>query len=1672
MALGHDVGMSDPEEFFLHLENQTRNLLQDFLQRILAMEFSLERLTGLEKVFCELTKREETLEVCEDVISYLWRNAITAEYRESVHAFLSQCTDLMETWKRERLAHHIIQSIHEECIEKHIVFEVLTSLIGRLEEMKDVSGSIVDRLCASLWNPSNLNALLSALVSRDLQLVFTVSIIKKAFECIKSGALPLEDRAISLCTLLRFKDLNLIGMSIVKLNRLFEDMYQESAESAADLLGKILSFLMSTSKTHESMMEQIAKTLKTLPISSVLGTFSFVLAALVFSGESKHTQQIMRHLCSATAYIYTSNDRISGSAFLRKVCIPLQQPEVVADKILTNCSNAIWSGVVNGLIRHCFALLKSVCGVPGRFGCAGVGEGGPLGQGRCPAAKSQRALTTRKLIQLQQQQDHNLSSSALSPKSRISRLAVNVLTEIFQALAGSRENIVGTALHQIWSEPGKSMCFQVTELLGELAALCPVEFAEASVESLIPLMECFGAFPLEVSTALIHALLPLFVVSVASVKTVDAGGGSGSSKSMDSLVSLQTRIILTLRKMASTYSAPVRRIAVAGFVILLKNLRVRSSNFRTASQQSWSMSSHSSMTSQSWFSSLTSFSQMPVSGGLPLFSQIYNTQVAQAVTMLPTDPMRNEALCTEIVGLLHRLINSTFFGGTCGPPLNDTAALVKSDIYWGLCEVAVSNRGLVGPVLTLFARLLSASIDPALVKWKPIFKDGAFGLPQAFNGLPLKLSQLISTDTESASELCFQDHPEVLVWCLQILLSLPLFRHHWSRFARTFAEPKASSMSESSTPSQFTQSSTSILFTQSMLTCGPGGLSMRVFSRAASLLINLTSGLRETALDEFGLTSDLELDSTAVGRANRARLTMLLGLYDACLEFEAKNLLNAVADPNVTWIHLKRLFARRESARKLLFHLPDDDGKETSTSATPTTPTYEVGTNVCFVGTSEGRLRGALLLSGLQSIVEALPRALISASVAPTFALHLLQTACARLSELTPTAAGSAVGGGSRPVQQPLLSVVYRAAFIRIVARILRLTIRFYATHLEAVEVGTQNPVSLEVIATAALQATALCFWVVTEGLGSRRLLRLVCSLYPVTVTPKPLSEDDVDCEVEREGNGSRAESSSNGDEHSWQQSVSNQSRALTAIVKLFKGWVTRILTATSSTAGASTQNSNGKSTATTHRGSNLFTDLTILLPMLIRLCEARTTVLASTSTSVSTSSPIPDFSGLDRVLIWLLRLLGTKEEAFGSKAGCHVTAQTVRLALQLARLLGSAAASASLDPSNVSHRRSSAGIASIADLTWDDLVILLAADVRAILGSIEGNPSIHVDKTSLSSQSTSPYSLPHEPSKKVTFPVVDGKSVANSVLQVLLSALNQALEDIVWLLEDVEQEVQRDILENGSFAPSRGTLGGGSSFPFTSLPDGRKAREIAVCDMLLTLGEAVDELLQTSMQPSYAHDVIRLTTGLFNLLAKLTKHYITLVQRNIGTFPTTFERVVRLYGRQISPHLYSFVYFVQVWEAEKAVIKPAKKAKIDCTFTKQQNQAPSRLTISRNLKDAKLIPQLIFTVEQYESLLSKLSKRSKISLIDSICMGLSRDFRINQAFALASLEAEAEVDIEADMELSSLSEVEKQPARESEDSVATDSEGYDDGDSNNEVEGSVALHKRSTFCFKHHSKR
>ncbi|VUZ45694.1 unnamed protein product, partial [Hymenolepis diminuta] len=74
------------------------------------------------------------------------------------------------------------------------VFEVFATLLSRLEESKDLSTSIVERLCANSWHSSNLYPLLLAIGNRNFQLSSLVTIVKKAFECIKDERLLFEYR--------------------------------------------------------------------------------------------------------------------------------------------------------------------------------------------------------------------------------------------------------------------------------------------------------------------------------------------------------------------------------------------------------------------------------------------------------------------------------------------------------------------------------------------------------------------------------------------------------------------------------------------------------------------------------------------------------------------------------------------------------------------------------------------------------------------------------------------------------------------------------------------------------------------------------------------------------------------------------------------------------------------------------------------------------------------------------------------------------------------------------------------------------------------------------------------------------------------------------------------------------------------------------------------------------------------------------------------------------------------------------------------------------------------------------------------------------------------------------------------------------------------------------------
>lgn len=52
-------------------------------------------------------------------------------------------------------------------------------------------------------------------------------------------------------------------------------------------------------------------------------------------------------------------------------------------------------------------------------------------------------------------------------------------------------------------------------------------------------------------------------------------------------------------------------------------------------------------------------------------------------------------------------------------------------------------------------------------------------------------------------------------------------------------------------------------------------------------------------------------------------------------------------------------------------------------------------------------------------------------------------------------------------------------------------------------------------------------------------------------------------------------------------------------------------------------------------------------------------------------------------------------------------------------------------------------------------------------------------------------------------------------------------------------------------------------------------------------------------------------------------------------------------------------------------------------------------MAMARVLRETKAIPNLIFAIEQYEKFLIRLSKRSKVNLMQHMKLSTSRDFKI-----------------------------------------------------------------------------
>ncbi|CAL8086485.1 unnamed protein product [Calicophoron daubneyi] len=1163
--------------------------------------------------------------------------------------------------------------------------------------------------------------------------------------------------------------------------------------------------------------------------------------------------------------------------------------------------------------------------------------------------------------------------------------------------SSSRDDIIGAIVNHLWSESCKPSAVQYADLLADLVALCPLEVA-VFANRLDPVVDSLGLIPIELSAAIVHALLPLIR---AGSKLLDAWE-EDDQPLQNPIVQLRTRILTTLCKISSNARIRNRRTAVTCFLLLLKHLKVTVSAFRLAVRNS----------SSSSFSQHSTFSQSQSTQTNPsiLYTQLQSTQVAQQAVTLPCDTSQNEALCTEIVSVLHRVIFSVFFRSQSGSFLEDPENRLKSDIYLGLCEVVARNKGLCETVLNLYIRCLIGIVRPDFLRHLKQTANTVLltmptvvepSQPVTATGPVVSLDDLIKC-TENG-HFVRSEHPQILVWCLQLVLTHPLFASSWRRYRLSRSAEASNTSSESSQSSagfsQFTQSAGS-----TTVACGRP-VSSSLFSKAVALLIGISDSLRTTPLDDFGLTPDMDFGSSSTGKLNREKAQLLLGLYDACVEFELKDPLRGISatiednteatksTQDACWNRVRLLFARRLALRNLVY------GK------LPGLANSNIGHGNFLLssGSSDGDSRAGLLILGVISAAQAnlsrILRASVKSDVANSLAHHLLLTITSRLAQFT-----HCTGGG--------IPYAYRDGLIDAVVPILKDVIRYY-NHMLLVEYDcnvTTNADSTEsshprtgstsnaTTPSAALGVLEIAFVLALEFLGSNRLHQLAMRLYPAASNPNyryPTSEaDDDPNELED------LEQEEEYPERS--QSEISPAQALSTMIKLIKGWITHLLAPPE--VNPQTQHSSAHS-------ANRTKDLVILLPVLVRLCRARAIVGAGDSSgSRSNSNP---YAGLDRVLVWLLRLMRApgKSTAETNALVSSARVQLVNQAIWLAHLVG--------DFADGDARAVTSLTTTSSDLSIECLLSTLAADIHISLGdTIDAKDGTDVSVG---------------PENDVTFPLVN-RSSSLLLLPLIYSAIRQLLTEFEWILNYLTS-----------------TLGGRLKLETLSdevttneeSSDQDNAHEEVLCRRLVGLGETLGHLFQTTLPAPSANADNLLETGfrVFNFLTSLVKYYLRIVRSRCGRFPVIFERVIRVFGKFVSPNAYSFIAYIQHAESEKVkAIQDKKPLKKDAKNSGKKEASQSALKkdlsngslapalISRSIKESRLIPQLIYAIEQYERFLMQLSKRSKVNLMRNVKLAVSRDFRINQATVIAQQERCAALSVSSDSEDDGSDEANNQP--------------------------------------------
>lgn len=142
----------------------------------------------------------------------------------------------------------------------------------------------------------------------------------------------------------------------------------------------------------------------------------------------------------------------------------------------------------------------------------------------------------------------------------------------------------------------------------------------------------------------------------------------------------------------------------------------------------------------------------------------------------------------------------------------------------------------------------------------------------------------------------------------------------------------------------------------------------------------------------------------------------------------------------------------------------------------------------------------------------------------------------------------------------------------------------------------------------------------------------------------------------------------------------------------------------------------------------------------------------------------------------------------------------------------------------------------------------------------------------------------------------------------------------------------------------------------------------------------ALHEIFQSAVPHGSSQDLIlSVTTKFYSCICMYVKYYIAHYRIDKDTVMSDkFEKLIQLCANMLKDNVYKMINYIHSTTPQH----PLGKAK-------------KNVLAKRAIKEFKLIPKLVFALEDYEKFLFQLTKGSKVNLLSGTKITTSRDFRI-----------------------------------------------------------------------------